>query len=148
MKKLIFFLALAAVCFTSYSQTRSTTLNQGTYYYEFALGARDTIIKSDTLIYQVLVNKPEPIRLQVQIDMDSISGSSHDSIFLEGKVFSGDSWSAIDTAVFAHTGTGLLTLQNITSDMYYRYYRLNIVSTSAAGKNKVAAIKVKIWKLH
>lgn len=148
MKKLIFFLALAAVCFTGYSQTRATTLNQGSYYYEFALGASDTIIKSDTLIYQVTLNKAEPIRLQVQIDMDSVSGSGHDSIFLQGRVFSPDSWSAIDTAVFAHTGTGIFTLYNISSDLYYRQFRLFIKSTSATGKNKAVAIRVKVWKLH
>lgn len=148
MRKFILFLALAAVCMVGYSQTKSATLNTGTYYYEFRMGASDTIIKSDTLIYQVTLNKMEPIRLQVQIDMDSISGAGHDSIFLQGRVFSPDGWSAIDTAVFAHTGTGIFTLYNISSDLYYRQFRLFIKSTSTTGKNKVAAIRVKVWKLH
>lgn len=148
MKKLIFFLALAAVCFTGYSQNRAITLQGNTYYYEFALGSSDTIIASKTWWAQVLVNKPEPLRLQVQVDMDSISGSGHDTLFLQGKVFSGDAWSAIDTGLYAHTGTGIVDLGNISADLYYRYFRVYIKSTSATGKNKVAAIKVKVWKLH
>lgn len=148
MKKFVLFLVIALAAIVSFAQTRAATLKTESYYYEFTLGASDTIIKSDTLIYQVTLNKAEPIRLQVQIDMDSISGAGHDSIFLQGRVFSPDSWSAIDTAVFAHTGTGIFTLYNISADLYYRQFRLFIKSTSTTGKNKVAAIKVKVWKLH
>ena len=148
MRKFLLFIFIAFTAMVGYSQIRTATLGTSAYYYEFNLGASDTIIKSDTLIYQVTLNKAEPIRLQVQIDMDSISGAGHDSIFLQGRVFGPDSWSAIDTAVFAHTGTGIFTLYNISSDLYYRQFRLFIKSTSTTGKNKVVAIRVKVWKLH
>lgn len=148
MKKLIFFIVLAMVAFAGYSQDHSVTLKGDAYYYEFSLGSADTIIASDTWWAQVLVNKPEPVRLQVQVDMDSISGAGHDSIFLQGKVFSADSWSAIDTGLYAHTGTGLVSVYNVSADLYYRYFRVYVKSTSTTGKNKVAAIKVKVWRLH
>ena len=148
MRKFILFFVATIFVMAGYSQNRSTTLANTTYYHEFSLAASDTIIASDTLLYQITLNKFEPVRLQMQVDMDSISGSGHDTLFLQGRVFGSDAWTAIDTAVYAHTGTGINTLANISSDMYYRQVRLFIKSTSAAGKNKVVAIRTKVWKLH
>jgi hypothetical protein len=146
MKKLIFFLALAAVCFTGYSQTKATTFNSATYYYEFSMTAADTVIQSTNKWYQVLLNKPEPIRVQVQIDLDSVSGNGTDTIALQGKVFSGDAWTTIDDTIYS--GTSTVTLSGISADLYYRYLRIYVGATSTTGKNKLAAIKVKVWKLH
>jgi hypothetical protein len=148
MKKIIVFLMLSVLAVMAMAQDHSVTLKGDAYYYEFNLGNSDTIIASDTWWAQVIANKAEPVRMQVLVDMDSISGAGHDSIFLQGRVFSTDSWSAIDTGLYAHTGTGLVSVYNTDSDMYYRCFRVYVKSTSTTGKNKIVAIKVKIWKLH
>lgn len=146
MKKFILFLMLAFVSIVSFAQTKATTFSGSTYYYEFSMTAGDTIIASTNKWYQVLLNKPEPIRASVQVDLDSISGNGTDTIALQGKIFSGDAWTTIADTIYS--GTGNVTLNGTSADLYYRYLRIYVGATSTTGKNKVAAIRVKIWKLH
>lgn len=146
MRKFILFFVATIFVMAGYSQTRSYTMPQGSYYYEFPVGASDTIIKSTNKTYQVLLNKVEPIRASVQVDLDSISGNGTDTIILQGKIFSGDAWTTIADSIYS--GTGLVTLDGTSADLYYRYLRVYIGATSTTGKNKLAAIKVKIWRLH
>jgi len=146
MKKFVLFLIVAFAAVVSFAQTRSTTLSAGTYYYEFPVGASDTIIKSTNKTYQMLLNKPEPIRVSCRVDLDSISGNGTDTIALQGKVFDTDAWTTIADTIYS--GTGIVTLDGIAADQYYRYLRVYVGATSTTGKNKLAAIKVKIWKLH
>lgn len=146
MRKFILFFVATIFVMAGYSQTRSYTMPQGSYYYEFPVGASDTIIKSTNKTYQILLNKVEPVRMQMSVDIDSISGNGTDTLILQGRVFDTDSWTTIADSIYS--GTGIVKLESIAADNYYRYIRLYVGATSTTGKNKLAAIKVKIWRLH
>ena len=145
--KNIFLLLIMLISLVSFSQDKQKSLNINQYYYEYSLGASDTVSNNDTLWYaQLFLNKTEPIKYDIQVKVDSLSGTPTTDISLQGKVFESDSWTNITTVSWAGTtsDTTFTYTENSTAK-YYRYLRVYNDANTTAQKYKINYIKCKIW---
>jgi hypothetical protein len=172
MKKLFILLILATISIMSYSQDKSKTLGLQDYVYEYTLGASDTVSNNDTLwSAELLTNKIAPLLYNIKVKLTKVSGTPKSTVYLQGKLFSDDTWVNITSLTYggttadttinwsnivANTITGTntvnadstITVNNVyaVNAKYYRYLRVyNDARGSVAGKYRISAIKVKLW---
>jgi hypothetical protein len=137
MKKvmiLLFGIALI-MSFSVNAQDQSKTLKSKAYYYEFPFTSSDYIEASDTYYVQVTSRKVEPLKYSIKVEMDSISGAPQVAASIQGKVFTGDSWTNISTITWMGTASDTsFILGEISTAKYYRYWRVYFVATGTAQK--------------
>lgn len=147
-KILITFAALALLSGVVNAQDKSTVLKAGAYYYAFSMSTSDVVSNTDTTFtIQVLVNKDEPVKYSIKSTIEENSGTANTVVYLQGKIFSGDSWSAIDTVTYTGTGTDTtFTFTQTTTAPYYRYFRMSHDAVSGTTQNyKITLAQFKFW---
>lgn len=147
MKKIaILLFAIFAFSFAQ-AQDKAVTLNNTIYYYAYSGLAADTISNNDSIWEaQVLVNKAEPVKYSMTMKLDSVSGTIGAYIFLQGKVFDTDTYTAIDTVTWSGTSSDTtFTFSQVTTAKYYRYFKIKVDSRTGTEKMKINYIKFKFW---
>jgi hypothetical protein len=129
-------------------QDKTATISDPATYASFSFTAADTVSNYDT-IYWVQINgyQTEPATQAYTITLDSVSGSPYCSLQLQGRIFSGSSWTNIGSAKVWH-GTAsdtTIVFTNATANRY-RQYKLNLDATATAQKFKVTALEFKVWR--
>jgi hypothetical protein len=78
--------------------------------------------------------------------MDSISGDPQVAVSIQGKVFTGDSWTNISTITWMGTSSDTSFLLNeISTAKYYRYWRVYFVATGTTQKATITKCDWRIW---
>ena len=142
MKKIIFLL-IALISFTA---IQAQIMKSDVYVWEYNGVAADTISATKTTVQKpIQLNKVDGVYYNAKVTLDSISGTVQTSVILQGKIFSDDTYTPIDTVVFYGTqaDTAIVFTQN-TNKVYYRY--LNFVAKYGGGKAKINNIKLSIKK--
>jgi len=146
MKKIIVILMAMSFCLFAVAQDKSYTFpNSRTYVDMSGFGTSDTIVASDTYSIVFTVNQHYPNTQSVYVDIDSVSGTPTMNIIMQGRIFAGGTWVAIDTTAWAGTGDTTFTMTNATAARY-RYYRLYFKSDATAQKAKVIDVQFKLWR--
>ncbi len=134
---LLFGIALI-MSFSVNAQDQSKTLKSSAYYYEFPFTSSDYVEASDTYYVQVTSRKVEPLKYDIKVGMDSISGAPQVAVSIQGKVFTGDSWTNISTTTWMGTASDTSFILTETSTAkYYRYWRVYFVATGTAQKVEI-----------
>jgi hypothetical protein len=148
MKKvmiLLFGIALI-MSFSVNAQDHSKTLKSSAYYYEFSFTSSDYVEASDTYYVQVTSRKLEPLKYSIKVEMDSISGDPQVAVSIQGKVFTGDSWTNISTTTWMGTASDTsFILSEISTAKYYRYWRVYFVATGTAQKATITKCDWRFW---
>ena len=149
MKKIMILLFGIALMLTSFSinaQDQSKTLNTKAYYYEFPFTSSDYVEASDTYYVQVTSRKVEPLKYNIKVEMDSISGAPQVAVSIQGKVFTGDTWANISTITWMGTASDTsFLLSEISTAKYYRYWRVYFVATGTAQKVEITKVDWRFW---
>ena len=149
MKKvmiLLFGIALMLTSFSINAQDQSKTLKSTAYYYEFPFTSSDYVEASDTYYVQVTSRKVEPLKYDIKVGMDSISGDPQVAVSIQGKVFTGDSWTNISTTTWMGTSSDTSFILTETSTAkYYRYWRVYFVATGTTQKATITKVD---WRFY
>jgi hypothetical protein len=127
---------------------KSKTLRDSVYYHDFNFSAGDTISNNDTTYYvDVIANKAEPLKYDILVDIDTVSGTNTVAIVLKGKVMASDSWTDITTVNWAGTADTVFTFSEHSTAKYYRYWRVYFDATTTAQKSQITDVQFKFWSL-
>jgi hypothetical protein len=153
MKKLITIAALLvfALSFTLTTQaqiTKTRTLNSTQYYLGDDTDYSLTTVEDDSVLtYTVLLNKAGAVYYDVQIALDSVSGTPDYDIDLKSKVFIDDVWTDQETDVTwdgTSTDTTVLFQEHSTA-IFARYLQLQINGQAGTGAATLDKIEIEIW---
>ena len=111
-------------------------LSADAYLYGYTGTAADTSISGVVLNKAVIVNKATPLYYNIAVTVDEVTAGSC-PIIIQGKIFDGETYTAIDTLT-ATSDTTVYFTQNTTAS-FYRYF--NIQVKAGSGKFKVTAIQ-------
>jgi hypothetical protein len=152
MKKMLFVIAILGLfAVQAVGQDRTYQFNYPAMYYSLPYRAADSVSSnsSDSTWYfqWVLSEFAWPNKTDVKIKVDELSGTGSCAVSLQGKKFSGDSWSNITTVNYAGGGSDTtFTISDGTARLY-RYYRIYVDKVVAsAGRSEVESLEVKIWQ--
>lgn len=177
MKQLILLSSLIFVFAVGSSQvTKTYTLPDGSYYYEFPITSADILDEATgktSATFTLTVNKGEPVNVVWYVDLDTIKYSSGtDSLNFDlkynYKVFADQSYTTLKTIAYDGDGTGdygamisdssyimpTVDKKNVplTAPEFGRIFQLSITQTTGAGmgvindKLRIIAIKAKVYK--
>ena len=182
MKKLLIFLVVVAMGVTLMS-TRSAdvtrtmkTFGKTQTYWKYIGVPSDTIMEfvQDTVEYPIFLNKDYPVQYYINCVFDTVDDNDNAVVvYLLGKVFEGEAWSAItnsgsktistqdysvvlesidNTGAFtvAYEAVDTLDISTITPSNVSSYYRYLMIRVVAQGDNAKEGVKldnfeVKIW---
>jgi len=169
MKKLLVIMSvllLSVAALTAQDRTVSRVLGTNYTMLEYQGVAADALgISVDTLEYTLRVDKNRPVLHNIQVKtspVGTIDGVITASVFLQGRVFSTDSWSNIDVTKTAQNVTSELTV-NFYSDLsamldttaantapFYRQYRVLILFDNTTGLTAGEQVKLDwiYWKFY
>lgn len=163
MKRLfgLFVLLFAAILYVAGQSTARTalsmTLPESATYYKYTCAAADTVGTSqDTLTFEVLTNKDEPVNVAARVEVTRTGSTDDYEIRLQGKVFENDTWTSVvdSTAQTAslslyHADVEVDVAQAASVTPFYRYWRILIGSdgtVAAADKLTVNYFIIKVWR--
>lgn len=156
MKKMknIFAILITAFLFVSVNAqlTKSTTLQGGQTLYE----ASDPLVASDSLhtagdsvfYWTIKLNKPVEVLYDVQVELDSLSGTPDYDVDLKYKVFDNDSWSDAETDV-TWDGTSsdtTITFSEHSTAIFATQVQLQVNGQAGTGAAKVGKISIKLYE--
>jgi hypothetical protein len=128
----------------SYSQDKSKTLGLQDYVYEYTLGASDTVSNNDTLwSAELLTNKIAPLLYNIKVKLTKVSGTPKSTVYLQGKLFSDDTWVNITSLTYGGTTADTTIVISNTTANRYRYFKILVSRT--AGTFKVTDSQFKLW---
>jgi hypothetical protein len=150
---------LVASAATAQDRTVSRTLATEQTLYDYTGQAADTVGLSttDTLYFDMVVNKNHPVLYNIQIDLeDAETLTGNYDVKFYGKVFSTDSYTEIDVSNTALSGDVNLTFNSdlsalidttaTTAAPFYRYFRIMVDGAGiTAGQAKVNYV---YWKFY
>lgn len=145
MKRLLLAFVLITAFTISYAQDRSKEFSDTQMYFKFPVTSIDSISLNDSIWYaQVFVNKPSPVKTDVKITIDELSGLGGCTASLQGKKFEGDAWSNITTVTYHSVGSDTtFTISDGTARLY-RYFRM-VLDKAGTGKSEVDLLEFKFW---
>lgn len=145
MKNLIIIL-LSVFALSMSAQDKVGSLSLSNYFDDFTFNSGDSIYSADS-VYQVQVNlnKPEPVKYDIFVSLDSISGSDSVYVRLKGKRFAEESYTQLDSVAWyqSSTDTNFVFSEQSTA----KYYRILLIDFEGGenGTQAVEDLKVKIW---
>lgn len=150
MKKLFILIAFVAFVANVNAQVvKNPTLRPDVWFLD-ARGdiSLDTTSSGDSVLYyNVLLNKAVDVFYDVQIELDSVSGTPNYDVDLKGKVFESDSWTDLETDVTwdGETSDTTILFQEHSTAVFMRYLRLEVNGQAGTGAATVDRIGFKIW---
>jgi hypothetical protein len=145
MKKLFLILFISVMGISVMAQ-RSHLASVDETYWNVSLTAADTVSGTDAETWVYIINKHQPTTQSVTVTLDSLSAPGS-SVQLKGKIFSGENYSNIGSAV-TWSGTSsdtTFTISNSTANRY-RYIALTVTGVGASQKHQVTNLEFKLWK--
>lgn len=146
MKQFIFMVMLFVGITTATAQ-KAYTLNMGNLWVsEYAGIASDTLgtVVATTFSYTYELNKPEGVFFngRVKVSDKTTGANGVCTIVIQGKHFSTDTYSTLKTVSWTGIGSTdtVAPLTEVTTKMYYRYYK--VLVTNTGGKSKVDYVKL------
>lgn len=122
-------------------------LNLSQWYYSDDSDYSLTTSGDSVLTYTVTLNKADDVFYDIQVVLDSVSGTPDYDIDLKGKVFEGDAWSDLETDVTwdgTSSDTTILFQEHSTAE-FYRIIQLQINGQATTGAATVSKFEIKIW---
>jgi hypothetical protein len=149
MKKLLFLAILIAfvACKADAQTTKAKTLNNTQYVFEDATDYSLSTSGDSVLTYTFLANKADDLFYDIQVKLDSVSGTPDYDVDLKGKVFANDSWTDLETDVTwdgTSSDTTILFQEHSTAE-FHRYFQLQINGQASTGAAIVDRVEVKFW---
>ena len=147
MKKivLIFSFLVAFVYANAQNQAVDRILNYTQTFLEYTGGVSDTIGVNDT-VWTYTINKynDDQVSCEYYLDIDSVSGSGAVNIFLEGKLFTDQNYTRLDTVVWTMTADTVISVKEPAGD--YQYWRVKIQTDVDTRKAEVQKLNFKFLK--
>ena len=148
MKKLVILSVLLLSAFAANAQiTKNASLRADVWFLDVTADYSLSTSGDSVLTYTVLLNKPVDVFYDVQIELDSVSGTPDYDIDLKGKVFPNDSWSDLETDVTwdgTSSDTTILFQEHSTS-VFYRYLQLQVNGQAGTGAATIDRMSFKVW---
>jgi hypothetical protein len=146
MKKIIV-LILCTLTFSAFAQSpKSATIGSKLWtVYTFPTSS-DNIAKSSTYLVTLRADIGQTWGYDIYCHLDSISGTAAGVTCLQGKIFSADSWTDIDSVSFGplkHDDTTWY-FQNHNAQ-YYNYLQLRTKTTSTTGVSRWGSVRFQLW---
>jgi len=132
----------------------SKILGAGKFFYEYTGVAADTCgTEQDSVIFEVLTNKPMPLNVAVRVESTRTGTAEDYEIRLQGKVFENDTYaSLIDSSAqtadlsLYHPIVIVDTTQAASTTAFYRYFRVVVANDGTCGVADKLTIDKVIWK--
>jgi hypothetical protein len=152
MKALKIFLAVIVlltlvVCKADAQTAKVKTLNLTQWVWEDATDYSLSTSGDSVLTYTFLANKADDLFYDIQVKLDSVSGTPDYDVDLKGKVFENDSWSDLETDVTwdgTSSDTTILFQEHSTAE-FYRYFQLQVNGQASTGAATVTHVEIKFW---
>jgi len=143
MKKVILFLIL---CFGFISLQAQTVLPIEKYIFSYVGISTDTVGVGTTVLNKAIqLNKLDGIFYNAKVKVSDVTAGATCTIALQGKIFSSDTYTTINTYTWYGGGTDTTVLfTSNTNKVYWRY--LNFKITRTANKAKLTSIDLSIKK--
>lgn len=136
----------------SAQKTLSTTLQPGQTYTEKS----DPLVASDSLhtagdsvfYWTISLNKPVEVLYDVQVELDSLSGTPDYDVDLKYKVFENDSWTDAETDV-TWDGTSsdtTITFTEHSTAIFATQIQLQVNGQASTGGAKVSKLSLKLYE--
>lgn len=133
-------------------ETTSTTLSPGQTLFE----SDSPLLDSDSLhtagdsvyYWTIKLNKPVEVLYDVQVELDSLSGTPDYDVDLKGKVFDNDSWTDLETDV-TWDGTSsdtTILFQEHSTAVFVTQLQLQVNGQAGTGGAAIGKISVKVWE--
>lgn len=144
---MLLLIAVLGIAISSIGQDKNVSFGDATWMYEFPFTTADSVSQFDTLYYvQFTTNKPSPVKYDIQVGIDKLSGTPVTAISLQGKKWAGDAWTNITTVSYGGTADTTINFTQVSTAQYYRMFRvLHDKVGTGAGKYKILTTKVKLW---
>jgi len=152
MKKYLFFIValigLLAACEADAQSTPSKTLSSTQYYYGDDANYSLTTAGDSVLNYTILINKPGAVYYDVQLNLDSVSGTPSYVLDLKGKVFASDPWTDLETDVtwVGSSSDTTVLFQEHSTAQFYRYIQLQVKGQAGTGAATLDNAEFKFWE--
>lgn len=153
MRKYILLLIFVFVSIGTYAQkTVATTLSQTQTLVEISnpLVASDSLHtgSDSTFTWTIRLNKAVDLLYDVQVELDSLSGTPDYDVDLKYKVFENDSWSDAETDV-TWDGTSsdtTITFTEHTTAIFATQLQLQVNGQASTGGAKVSKLSLKLYE--
>ncbi len=129
---------------------KNKTFSSNRWVVEDELSSSDTLgtLAGDSVLtYTIKANKPDDLFYDVNIELDSISGTPDFLLDLKGKVFENDAWTDLETDI-AWKGTSsdtTVVFQEHSTAVFMRYFQVQVNGQASTGTARVDKISLKIW---
>lgn len=153
MKKVIILLLLS-ICTFAFGQRSSTVdkeLSYTTSWMAFT-GTNNTThainAKDSTWTYTILKNSYKPVKYDIYMSLDSISGTkdSVTVIFQAKKWIDDASWVGLDTATWVAGGDTIINFNQTTTAQQYQYFRMYVAGSDNTFIARIAKFFIKFWE--
>ena len=132
----------------------SKVLKAGQFFYEYTGVAADTCgTEQDSVIFEVLSNKPMPLNVAVRVESTRTGTTDDYEIRLQGKVFENDTYASLidSTAQTAdlslyHPDVEVDVTQAASVTPFYRYFRVVVANDGTCAVTDKLTIDAVIWK--
>lgn len=152
MKK---FIAMLVMAFTiglivNAQETVNKTFSKQRSLIEVEYSATDTlsVYGDSVLLFTVQVQKDYPVFYDVQIELDSISGTPDFDVDLKGRVFDNDTWADLETDVTwdgTSSDTTILFQEHSTAE-FYTQIQLQVNGQASTGTAAYRKVSFKVWQ--
>lgn len=151
MRRLVLLIGLVLILGGVFAQDRSYTLTNPVSYYSLPYRAADSVSSKSsdsTWYFQVLLaNFDYPVKVNMKVTLDEISGTGSCAFSLQGKQFSGDSWTNITTVNYSGAGSDTTFTITDGTARQFRYYRGFLDKVyGTAGRVEVDLLEIKPWQ--
>jgi len=149
MKKILILLVVVSfvACKAKGQTVKTKALNYQQWFYGDDSDYSLSTSGDSVLTYTITLNKATDVLYDVQIVLDSVSGTPDYDIDLKGKVFENDAWSDLETDVEwdgASADTTILFQEHSTA-VFYRYLQLQVNGQAGTGAAALSKTEFKIW---
>ena len=134
-------------CQADAQATKVKTLRTTQWLYEDANNVSLSTSGDSVLYYTITLNKPDDLFYDVQINLDSVSGTPDYDVDLKGKVFEGDSWTDLETDI-TWDGTSsdtTILFQEHSTAVFMRIIQLQVNGQASTGAATADKFEIKIW---
>lgn len=126
MKKLVLFITM--MFFFMGGIFAQTILPAEKYVYDFVGKKADTVIATDTITKELLLNKTAGLFYVSQTKLEAKNTGANAVLSLHAKVFEDDAWTQLKTATWKGTTKDtVITLTEDSSRIYYRHLKLQLI---------------------